>query len=116
MGTALWTRALLAAATAAFACAVCAPAAFSQATAGPLSLKEMRERGIVMQQWESSCAAAALATVLTYAFYDPVSESQAALGMLKHTDGAKVKAAGGFSMLDMKRFAADRGWEASGFQ
>jgi predicted double-glycine peptidase len=80
------------------------------------SLKDIRERGIVMQNWESSCAAATLATVLTYAYYDPVSEQQAALAMLKHTEAAKVRAEGGFSMLDMKRFAAERGYEANGYQ
>ncbi len=80
------------------------------------SLKEIRERGVVMQQWESSCAAATLATVLTYGFGDPVSERQVALGMLAKTDAAKVKAQSGFSMLDMKRFVEARGYRGSAYQ
>lgn len=61
------------------------------------SLKEIRERGIVMQKWETSCAAAAVATVLTYGFADPVSERTAAARMLEKTEPAKVRTRGGFS-------------------
>lgn len=81
-----------------------------------LSLKEIRERGIVMQQWETSCAAATLATVLTYGFNDPISERQVALKMLEMTDPDKVKAQRGFSMLDMKRFVEARGYQGSAYQ
>jgi uncharacterized protein len=91
------------------------PAASSQERRGVSSLKEIRERGVVMQNWESSCAAAALATVLTYGFRDPVNERAVALEMLKHTEAAKVKSQGGFSLLDMKRFAEGRGYEAAAY-
>ena len=47
-----------------------------------------------------SCGAAALATVLTYSLNDPVSEHEAAKGMLKMTEPLKVKYRGGFSLLD----------------
>lgn len=89
----------------------------AHAQAAPfLSLKEIRERGIVMQQWETSCAAATLATVLTYGFNDPISERQVALKMLEMTDPDKVKAQRGFSMLDMKRFVEARGYQGSAYQ
>jgi uncharacterized protein len=87
----------------------------AHAQSGILSLKDIRERGVVMQNWESSCAAAAVATVMTYGFRDPVSERTVALDMLKKTDPAKVKAQGGFSLLDMKRFAEGRGYEAAAY-
>jgi uncharacterized protein len=80
------------------------------------SLKEIRERGVVMQRWETSCAAASLATVLTYAFQDPVSERYAALRMLEKTEPAKVRARGGFSLLDMKRFVEGRGYTGEAYQ
>jgi len=70
----------------------------------------------VVQQWDSSCGAAALATVLTYTLRDPVSERQVAQGMLRRTDPLRVKVRGGFSLLDMKRFAESRGYEAEGFR
>jgi hypothetical protein len=76
------------------------------------SLKEIRETGVIIQQWDSSCAAAALATVLTYNLRHPISERAVAEGMLERTDPLKVKHRGGFSLLDMKRFVETRGLEA----
>jgi len=76
------------------------------------SLKEIREAGVIIQQWDTSCAAAALATVLTYELRHPVSERMVAQGMLKTTDPLKVRHRGGFSLLDMKRFVETRGFEA----
>jgi uncharacterized protein len=80
------------------------------------SLKDIRERGVIMQQWESSCAAAALATVLTYGFRDAVSERRVAADMLERTDPEKVRTSGGFSMLDMKRFVEARGYKGSAYK
>lgn len=76
------------------------------------SLKEIREAGLIMQQWDTSCAAAALATVFTYHLDAPMTERVVAEGMLKTTDPLKVRHRGGFSLLDMKRFAATKGYEA----
>ena len=80
------------------------------------SLLEIRHEGVVVQQWDSSCGAAALATVLTYALKDPVSERTVAEGMLRRTDPLRVRVRGGFSLLDMKRFAENRGYSAAGFR
>lgn len=68
-----------------------------------------------MQQWDLSCGAAALATVLTYSLDDPISERAVAVGLLRHTDADRVRTRGGFSLLDMKRFAEARGFNAAGF-
>jgi uncharacterized protein len=92
-------------------------APFADAVAEPVrSLLELRHEGVVIQQWDTSCGAAALATVLTYALNDPVSERVVAQGMLRRTDPIKVKVRGGFSLLDMKRFAENRGYHAAGYQ
>lgn len=80
------------------------------------SLKEIRERGIVMQEWESSCAAAAVATVLTYGFNDPVSERHAAVSMLARTDAKTVRERGGFSLLDLLKFVEARGYAGSAYK
>ena len=69
-----------------------------------------------MQRWEISCAAAAIATVLTYGFHDPVSESYTAAKMLEKTEPARVKTRGGFSLLDMKNFVEDRGYTADAYK
>ena len=44
------------------------------------SLQEIRHEGVVIQKWDTSCGAAALATVLTYSLNDPVSEREVARG------------------------------------
>ena len=80
------------------------------------SLAEMRQEGVVMQQWDTSCGAAALATVLTFGFDDAVSERAVAQAMLRRTDPLRVKVRGGFSLLDMKRFAESRGYAAEGYR
>jgi predicted double-glycine peptidase len=84
---------------------------------GPVrSLLEMRREGVVTQEWDTSCGAAALATVLTYAHQDPVSEETVARAMLRRTDPLRVKVRGGFSLLDMKRYAESRGYAAEGYR
>ena len=81
-----------------------------------VSLKELREQGVVMQKWETSCAAASVATVLTYGFRDAVSEGYVASQMLEHTDPALVRNRGGFSLLDMKRFVENRGYTGKAYK
>lgn len=80
------------------------------------SLQEIRSEGMVIQQWDNSCAAAALATVLTYGFSDPLTEREVARNMLGRADQVKVKVQGGFSFLDMKRFVERRGYKGVGFR
>ena len=79
------------------------------------SLLDLRDQDLVRQHWDLSCGAAAVATLITYQWNDPVSERQAALGMLRAGDARLVRARLGFSLLDLKRFAATRGLEADGY-
>src|SRR6266566_6815926 len=80
------------------------------------SLLEIRQEGVIVQKWETSCAAAALATALTFSQNDPVSEKLVAQRMLHSTDPIKVKVRGGFSLPDMKRFVETRGFKGTGFK
>lgn len=98
----------------ALAC-LCLAVMNGQADAGTRSLKEIREAGVIIQQWDTSCAAAALATVFTYFFNDPASEREVASGLLRQTEPLRVRYRGGFSLLDMKRYANERGYHAVGF-
>ena len=86
-----------------------------QAERAVRSLLEMRQEGVIIQQWDISCGAAALATVLTYHLGYPISEPQVTRGMLRQTDPLRVKYRGGFSLLDMKRFAAQIGFDSDGY-
>jgi predicted double-glycine peptidase len=79
------------------------------------SLMDFRNEGVVRQHWDLSCGAAAIATVLTYQLDRPTSEREAAVGMLRSGDARLVRARLGFSLLDLKRFAASRGFEAEGY-
>jgi predicted double-glycine peptidase len=79
------------------------------------SLLEIREQDVIVQQWDISCGAAALATLLTYHQGTPVSEKAVAQGMLGKTDPLRVKVRGGFSLLDLKRYASARGFQADGY-
>lgn len=92
------------------------PAAASPTDFRMQSLQEIREKAVVIQQWDNTCAAAALATVLTYRFQDPVTERHVAAKMLEQTAAAKVRARGGFSLLDMKRFVEGRGYIGAAYQ
>jgi hypothetical protein len=80
-----------------------------------LSLKEIRNEGVVRQKWDISCGAAALSTLLTYQFKDNTPETDIVVWMLHRTDPARVKERHGFSLLDMKHFAQARGYSAEGF-
>lgn len=46
------------------------------------SILEKRQQNVVLQQWELSCAAAALATILRYQYQMPVTERSVALGLI----------------------------------
>lgn len=82
------------------------------------SLIEMRHENVVLQQWELSCAAAALATVLRYQHGEPVTERSVALGLIDRpaylANPALVALRQGFSLLDMKRFVDARGYTGVG--
>jgi len=72
----------------------------------------------VLQQWELSCAAAALATILRYQYGDPVTERSVALGLINREEYLRnpnlVRLRQGFSMLDLKRFVDGVGYEGVG--
>src|SRR5262249_37446780 len=69
----------------------------------------------VVQTWDISCGAAALATILTYEHGDPVSERDVAAGMLAETTAERVRERLGFSLLDLKKYAVKRGYKAQGY-
>jgi uncharacterized protein len=79
------------------------------------SLKDIRDEGVVRQRWDMSCGAAALSTLLTYDFNDNTPETAIVVWILHRVDAARVRARGGFSLLDLKHFAEARGYSAEGF-
>lgn len=79
------------------------------------SLLEIRDHRLVRQGWDVSCGAAALSTILTYTFEEPHSELAIAVSILANTDPEVVRARGGFSLLDLKRFSEAVGFQAQGY-
>jgi uncharacterized protein len=83
------------------------------------SLFEMRRENVVVQQWDLSCGAAALTTLLNFQHQDMVTEKQVATALMGREEYIKnpvlVNIRQGFSLLDLKRYADGRGYEGIGF-
>ena len=90
---------------------------------GPLvkrtrSWKSLHEDRIVMQSSDYSCGAAAVATLLTYYFDDPVAETAIMESVLKGLPAAdqKDRKKQGFSLLDLADYVTARGYESAAFR
>ena len=97
-----------------------APAAARHTGRRPVkSLLEMRRDQTVVQQWDLSCGAAALATLLTYQHGDPVPEREIAEGLIRREEyiarPALIRLRQGFSLLDLKRYVEQRGYTGTGY-
>jgi len=79
------------------------------------SQEEARYRTIFKQQYDFSCGSAALASLLTFHYADPVSEDEVFTAMYNAGDKAKIRK-DGFSLLDMKSYLHRRGYAADGFK
>ena len=100
------------------------PVAIASETVSPVqtlpvrSLEETRHHNVVLQQWELSCAAAALATILRYQYGVPVTERSVALGLITRSEYISnpdlVRIRHGFSLLDLKRYVDGMGYEGVG--
>jgi hypothetical protein len=87
---------------------------------GPVkSLLEMRQDRVVVQQWDLSCGAAALATLLNFQHGDPISEREIAKGLIGRKEYVAnpllVRVRHGFSLLDLKRYVEERGYRGIGY-
>jgi predicted double-glycine peptidase len=70
---------------------------------------------VVRQQYDFSCGSAALATLLRYHYEDPQDEQSVFLGMWRNGDQPQIRKLG-FSLLDTKRYLAERGIAADGYK
>jgi predicted double-glycine peptidase len=79
------------------------------------SMKELRFRKTLRQQYDFSCGSAALATLLTHHYGRPADEVVLFQRMFLAGDQARIRREG-FSLLDMQRLLASVGYHADGFQ
>lgn len=80
------------------------------------TLRELKTRYVTFQQYDYSCGAAVISTLLTYYFGEPATEQEVVTGIAQKADVEKVVKRRAFSLLDMKRFAQARGYKAVGYQ
>lgn len=79
------------------------------------SMQEARYRNIVRQQTDFSCGAAAVATLLRYAYNLDVDEETVLRGMMTNADPEVVQTKG-FSLLDIKRYVESLGLRGRGYR
>jgi predicted double-glycine peptidase len=81
-----------------------------------LSWRELRDHNIVRQKFDYSCGAGALATLMRYYFGDRVEEEEILLSILNPLTEEEVRdrEKNGLSLLDLKRGAEQRGYQAVG--
>ena len=97
---------------------LCAPA-FAEGYRPVRTLLELRREGVMIQKWDLSCAAAALATLLRYQFGDPATENEIALSLInrgeyiEHPELVRIRQ--GFSLLDLKRYVEAHGYKGLGY-
>ncbi|RLA87147.1 MAG: peptidase C39 [Deltaproteobacteria bacterium] len=80
-----------------------------------ISLREARYGGMVPQRYDFSCGAASLATIIKFYYGLDVSEEEVIKGMVRLGNEEKIRK-GGFSLLDLKRYATKRGFIANGYK
>jgi len=75
---------------------------------------ELRSERVVLQHFDLSCGAAALATLLAFQQDDPVGEREVALGLMGRQEYLEtpelVTVRQGFSLLDLQRYVEGRGY------
>ena len=79
------------------------------------SYKEMLFGDVVRQQYDFSCGSAAVASLLTYHYDNPVDEDTIFKLMFDRGNQDKIKKSG-FSLLDMKEYLNSLGYNADGFK
>ncbi|MEJ2645778.1 MAG: C39 family peptidase [Gammaproteobacteria bacterium] len=69
----------------------------------------------IHQRYDYSCGSAALATLLTYQYHDPVTELTVFKAMWDHGNKAEIRRLG-FSLLDIKHYLQAHGYRANGYR
>jgi predicted double-glycine peptidase len=79
------------------------------------SMRGLRYINMVPQHTDFSCGAAALATILKYAYGRDVTEAQVIQGLFKVSDPQIVRTKG-FSLLDLKNYVDTLGFRGRGYE
>lgn len=89
--------------------------AFAQRPSPVRSIYEQRQEHVFLQQYDLSCGAAALATILKYQHGAPVDERHVAIGLISRdlylANPDILRQREGFSLLDMNRYVQQLGYD-----
>jgi predicted double-glycine peptidase len=82
------------------------------------TMKDLRDVNVIKQEYDYSCGAAALATLMRYGLNDNITERQVLeqLFRLLSRDELQSTLMQGFSLLHLQRVAQARGYRAEGFR
>ncbi len=82
------------------------------------SLLEIRQDKVILQNWDLSCGAAALATLLNFQHGENLTERSVAKGLMNReeylADPNFIRYRHGFSLLDLKRYVDQLGYDGVG--
>jgi predicted double-glycine peptidase len=83
-----------------------------------MSLRALRDAGVVKQRYDYSCGSASLATLLTYGLNDPVEEDALLREILEPLSPDELTALQkkGLSLFHLQKLAQKRGHRAQGFR
>lgn len=77
---------------------------------------EMDKGHLVKQGYDYSCGSAALAILLNYYLGENLTERQVIQGLLNYGNAAQIEKRKAFSLLDMKKFVTELGYQAEGYK
>lgn len=82
------------------------------------SMVDFRDENLVRQQFDYSCGAAALATLLRFGFGEAITERQIVDDLFAglEQEAAATREKEGFSLFDLQQVAQRRGFKAEGFE
>ena len=94
------------------------PTATRHSNSRIVSMRELRDAGVVRQRYDYSCGSAALATLLSYGLGDAVDESSLLRALVEPLGPDEIAALTrkGLSLSDLQRLARLRGHKAQGFR
>jgi predicted double-glycine peptidase len=78
-------------------------------------MQEQRREHVFLQQWDYTCGAAALATILNYQYGEPIQEAPIVEFVLQTGRSYESILAKGLSLLELKRFAGLLGYKGIGY-
>ena len=81
-------------------------------------ISDIRRENVIFQAGDFSCGSAAVATIMKYYFGDDLDEQSVIDGIIQLSNVKrleKIIKRKGLSLLDLKRFAVSRGYDAKGY-